>query len=57
LIDYLGNVIIFYFDRDDELGQDGLKKIREWYRREKETRRIKREFYGFWTESRAGDAH
>jgi hypothetical protein len=39
LIDYLGNVITFYFDRDDELGQNGLKKIREWYRREKETRR------------------
>ena len=39
LIDYLGNVIIFYFDRDDVLGQDGLKKIREWYRLEKEKRR------------------
>jgi hypothetical protein len=39
LMDYLGNVIIFYFDRDEELGQNGLKKIREWYRREKETRR------------------
>ncbi|MBW1608831.1 MAG: hypothetical protein JRJ74_12140, partial [Deltaproteobacteria bacterium] len=39
LIDYLGNVITFYFDRDDVLGQDGLKKIREWYRLEKERRR------------------
>jgi len=26
LIDYLGNVITFYFDRDELLGQDGLKK-------------------------------
>jgi hypothetical protein len=39
LIDYLGNVITFYFDRDDALGQDGLKKLREWYRLEKERRR------------------
>ncbi|MGI9568699.1 MAG: hypothetical protein ACR2PH_02930 [Desulfobulbia bacterium] len=39
LIDYLGNVIIFYFDRNEELGQSGLKKIRAWYRQEKETRR------------------
>jgi len=35
LIDYLGNVITFYFDRDELLGQDGLKKTREWYRLEK----------------------
>jgi len=35
LIDYLGNVVTFYFDRDDVLGQDGLNKIREWYRLEK----------------------
>jgi hypothetical protein len=27
LIDYLNNVIIFYFDRDDVLGQDGLKNL------------------------------
>jgi len=39
LINYLGNVIIFYFDRDDVLGQDGLIKLREWYRLEKERRR------------------
>jgi hypothetical protein len=39
LIDYLGNVITFYFDRDDALGQDGLKKLRQWYRLEKERRR------------------
>ena len=39
LIDYLGNVITFYFDRDDVLGQAGLKKLRKWYRLEKETRR------------------
>ena len=38
LIDYLGNVITYYFSRDDVLGQDGLKKIREWYRIEKERR-------------------
>jgi len=36
LIVYLGNVITFYFDRDDALGQAGLKKIREWYRLEKD---------------------
>ena len=35
MIDYLGNVIFFYFDQDDVLGQDGLKKLREWYRLEK----------------------
>ena len=39
LIDYLGNVITFYFDRDDVLGQAGLKKLREWHRLEKERRR------------------
>ena len=39
LIDYLGNVIIFYFDWEDALGQAGLKKIRKWYRLEKEKRR------------------
>jgi len=39
LIDYLGNIITFYFDRDDVLGQGGLKKLREWYRLEKERRR------------------
>ncbi|MGD9334780.1 MAG: hypothetical protein PVJ50_07340, partial [Desulfobacterales bacterium] len=37
--DYLGNVITFYFDWDDVLGQDGLKKLREWYRLEKERRK------------------
>jgi hypothetical protein len=42
LIDYLGNVITFYFDRDDELGQGGLKKLREWYRLEQERRRKSR---------------
>ena len=41
LIDYLDNVILFYFDRDDVLGQDGLKKLREWYRIEKERRQKK----------------
>jgi len=40
LIDCLDNVIIFYFDRDDALGQVGLKKLREWYRLEKEGRKI-----------------
>ena len=35
LIDYLGNVITFYFDRDELLGKNGLKKLREWYRLEK----------------------
>ena len=40
LIDYLDNVIIFYFDRDDVLGQTGLKKLREWYRLEKAGRKI-----------------
>jgi hypothetical protein len=44
LIDYLDNVILFYFDRDDVLGQDGLKKLREWYRLEKAGREI--EFTG-----------
>jgi hypothetical protein len=39
LIDYLGNVIIFYFDRDDVLGQDGLKKVTGWYRIEEERRK------------------
>ena len=39
LIDHLGNVITYYFYRDDVLGQDGLKKVREWYRIEKERRR------------------
>ena len=39
LIDYLGNVITFYFDGDDAHGQDGLKKIREWYGLEKERRK------------------
>ena len=38
LIDYLDNIIIFYFDRNDVLGQDGLKKIKGWYRSEKERR-------------------
>ena len=42
LIDYLGNVITFYFDRDDVLGQGGLKKLREWYRLEQERRRKSR---------------
>ena len=41
LIDYLDNVIIFYFDRDDVLGQDGLKKIRGWYRLEKKRKKSK----------------
>ncbi len=36
---YLGNVITFYFDSDDALGQDGLEKIREWYGLEKERRK------------------
>jgi hypothetical protein len=45
LIDYLGNVITFYFDSDHVLGQDGLKKIREWYRLEKERRRKSKENY------------
>lgn len=39
LIDYLRNVIIFYFDRDDVLGQDGLKKVSGWYRLEEERRK------------------
>ena len=39
LIDYLSNVINFYFDRDDALGRDGLNKIREWYGLEKERRK------------------
>ncbi len=39
LIDYLDNAIIFYFDRDDVRGQDGLKKLREWYRLEKAGRK------------------
>ncbi len=38
-MDYLGNVITFYFDSDDALGQDGLEKIREWYGLEKERRK------------------
>lgn len=38
LIDYLGNGIIFYFDRDIVLGQDGLKKVKIWYGLEKERR-------------------
>jgi hypothetical protein len=45
LIDYLDNAIIFYFDRDDVLGQDGLKKIRGWYRLEKEKRKKSKENY------------
>ncbi len=40
LIGYLDNVIIFYFDRDDVRGQDGLKKLREWYRLEETGRKI-----------------
>nr|MDJ0803119.1 hypothetical protein [Desulfobacterales bacterium] len=40
LIDYLDNVIIFYFDRNDVRGQDGLKKLREWYRLEETGRMI-----------------
>jgi hypothetical protein len=40
LIDYLDNVILFYFDRDDVLGQDGLKNLREWYRLEEAGRKI-----------------
>jgi succinate dehydrogenase flavin-adding protein (antitoxin of CptAB toxin-antitoxin module) len=44
LIDCLDNVILFYFDRDDALGKNGLKKLREWYRLEKEERKI--EFTG-----------
>ena len=39
LIDYLGNVITFYFDRDDVLGQDGLKKLKGWYGLEKKRRK------------------
>jgi hypothetical protein len=39
LIDNLSNVINFYFDYDDVLEHDGLKKTREWYRLEKERRR------------------
>jgi len=39
LIDYLGNVFTYYFYRDDVLGQDGLKKLREWYWIEKERRK------------------
>ena len=39
LIDYLGNVIIFYFDSDNVLGQNSLIKIRKWYGLEKERRR------------------
>jgi len=31
LIDYLDSVLIFYFDRDDVLGQNGINKLREWY--------------------------
>ena len=38
LIDYLDNVITFYFDFDEVRGQDGLKKLKEWYRLEKENR-------------------
>ncbi|UCD32634.1 MAG: hypothetical protein JSV38_01675, partial [Desulfobacterales bacterium] len=41
LIACLDNVITFYFDRDDVLGQDGLKKLRKWYRLEKERRKSK----------------
>jgi hypothetical protein len=44
LIDNLDNVILFYFDRDDVLGQDGIKNLREWYRLEKTGRKI--EFTG-----------
>ncbi|MGD9309652.1 MAG: hypothetical protein PVG51_10965, partial [Desulfosarcina sp.] len=44
LIDCLDNVILFYFDSDDALGKNGLKKLREWYRLEKEERKI--EFTG-----------
>jgi len=40
LIDYLDNVIFFYFDRDDVLGQNGLIKLREWYRLEMAGRKI-----------------
>lgn len=39
LLDYLGNVITFYFDRDPVLGQDGLIKVKKWYRLEKERRK------------------
>jgi hypothetical protein len=39
MIDYLDNVIIFYFDRDDVLGQNCIKKLREWYRLEKAVRK------------------
>jgi len=39
LIDYLGNVITFYFDSDNVLGQNSLITIRKWYRLEKERRR------------------
>jgi hypothetical protein len=41
LIDYLGNVIIFYFDSDDVLGQDGLKKVSGWYRLEERRKKSK----------------
>ncbi len=40
LIDYLDNVIIFYFDRNDVRGQYGLKKLGEWYRLEETGRMI-----------------
>jgi len=40
LIDYLDNAILFYFDRDGVLGQDGIKKLREWYILEKARRKI-----------------
>ncbi len=39
MIDYLDNAIIFYFDRDDVRGQDGIKKLREWYSLEKAVRK------------------
>jgi len=40
LIDYLDSVIIFYFDRDDALGQNGINKLREWYGLEMAGRKI-----------------
>ena len=38
MIDHLGNAITFYFDRDDLLGQDGLEKIKKWYKLEERRR-------------------
>jgi len=40
LLDNLVNVIEFYFDHDKVLGQDGLTKLKKWYRIEKKRRMI-----------------